>query len=124
MKIIKFRNVSKSAELPKKVVVDINKDNECLLADIDGDTEKLCDCLSEYQKLLIAEAMEATTIEIAKKDKMGFPILNNKYYQGCACTSNDKQVWVFYGNETGEDDKVISPNEFNKNWVITNIIFE
>lgn len=46
--------------------------------------------LSEYQKLLIAEAMKATTIEIAKKDK---------------------------------DDKVISPDEFNENWVITNIIF-
>lgn len=49
--------------------------------------------MSEYQKLLIAEAMEATEIEIAKKDKMG-STLNNKYYQGCACTSDDKQVWV------------------------------
>ena len=77
----------------------------------------------EYQKLLIAEAMEAQTIEIAKRNKMGFPILNNKHYQGCACTSDDKKVWVFYGDKNGEDDKVISPDEFNKNWVITNIIF-
>ena len=76
--------------------------------------------MSEYQKLLIAESMEVTTIEIVKRDKMG---LNNKYYQGCACTSDDKQVWVFYGNENGEDDKAISPDEFNKNWVITNIVF-
>ena len=80
--------------------------------------------MSEYQKLLIAEAMEATTIEIVKRDKMGFPILNNKHYQGCACTSENKQVWVFYGCENGEDDKIISPDEFNKNWVITNILFE
>ena len=79
--------------------------------------------MSEYQKLLIAEAMEATEIEIAKKDKMGFPILNNKHYQGCACTSENKQVWVFYGCENGEDDKIISPDEFNKNWVVTNILF-
>ena len=55
---------------------------------------------------------------------MGFPILNNKHYQGCACTSENKQVWVFYGCENGEDDKIISPDEFNKNWVITNILFE
>ena len=34
-----------------------------------------------------------------------------------------KQIWVFYGNEKGEDDKAISPDEFNKNWVITNIVF-
>ena len=80
--------------------------------------------MSEYQKLLIAEAMEATTIEIVKRDEVGLPILNDKYYQGCACTADDKKVWVFYGNENGEDDKVISPDEFNKNWVITNILFE
>ena len=78
--------------------------------------------MTEYQKLLMAEAMEATTIEIVKRDEVGLPILNDKYYQGCACTDN-KQIWVFYGNEKGEDDKAISPDEFNKNWVITNIVF-
>ena len=79
--------------------------------------------MSEYQKLLIAELMEATTIEIVKRDEVGLLILNDKYYQGCACTADDKQIWVFYGNENGEDDEVISPDEFNKNWVVTNILF-
>lgn len=123
MKKIKFWDVSKSAKLPKKVVVDINKDNDCVKG-FNVEKRKDVNKMSEFQKLLIAEAMKATTIEIAKKNKMGFPILNNKYYQGCACIFDNKQVWVFYGNENGEDDKVISPDEFNKNWVITNIIFE
>lgn len=123
MKKIKFWEVSKSAKLPKKVVVDINKDNDCVKG-FNVEKRKDINKMSEFQKLLIAEAMKATTIEIAKKNKMGFPILNNKYYQGCACISDNKQVWVFYGNENGEDDKVISPDEFNKNWVITNILFE
>lgn len=40
----------KSAGLPKKVVIDINEDNEYLLEDIDGYADALCDYLSdEYE---------------------------------------------------------------------------
>ena len=40
----------KSANLPKQVVIDINKDNEYLLDDIDGYADELCDYLSdEYE---------------------------------------------------------------------------
>lgn len=37
----------KSADLPKRVVIDINKDNEYLLEDIDGYADELCDYLSD-----------------------------------------------------------------------------
>lgn len=40
----------KSTELPKKVVININEENEYLLEDIDGYADKLCDYLSdEYE---------------------------------------------------------------------------
>ena len=40
----------KSANLPKRVVININRDNECLLEDIDGYADELCDYLSdEYE---------------------------------------------------------------------------
>lgn len=40
----------KSANLPKRVVIDINKDNEYLLEDIEGYADELCDYLSdEYE---------------------------------------------------------------------------
>ena len=40
----------KSANLPKRVVIDINKDNEYLLEDIEGYANELCDYLSdEYE---------------------------------------------------------------------------
>lgn len=37
----------KSAGLPKRVVIDINKDNEYLLEDIEGYADELCDYLSD-----------------------------------------------------------------------------
>lgn len=37
----------KSANLPKKVIIDINKDNEYLLEDIDGYADELSDYLSD-----------------------------------------------------------------------------
>ena len=37
----------KSANLPKRVVVDINEGNEYLLEDIDGYADELCDYLSD-----------------------------------------------------------------------------
>lgn len=40
----------KSAELPKKVVIDINEENGYLLEDIDGYADELCNHLSdEYE---------------------------------------------------------------------------
>lgn len=40
----------KSVKLPKKVVIDVNEDNEYLLDDIDGYADELCDYLSdEYE---------------------------------------------------------------------------
>ena len=43
-------DASKSAKLPKRVVIDINEDNEYLLEDIDGYADNLCDYLSdEYE---------------------------------------------------------------------------
>ena len=40
----------KSSGLPKKVVIDINQDNEYLLEDIDGYADELCNYLSdEYE---------------------------------------------------------------------------
>jgi hypothetical protein len=40
----------KSANLPKKVIIDINKDNEYLLEDIDGYADELSDYLSDTYK--------------------------------------------------------------------------
>ena len=37
----------KSAKLPKKVIIDINEDNEYLLEDIDGYADELSDYLSD-----------------------------------------------------------------------------
>ena len=40
----------KSVKLPKRVVIEINKDNEYLRGDIDGYADELCDYLSdEYE---------------------------------------------------------------------------
>ena len=40
----------KSANFPKRVVININRDNEYLLEDIDGYADELCDYLSdEYE---------------------------------------------------------------------------
>ena len=40
----------KSANLPKRVVIDIDEDNKYLLEDIDGYADTLCDYLSdEYE---------------------------------------------------------------------------
>ena len=40
----------KSANLPKRVVIDIDEDNKYLLEDIDGYADELCDYLSdEYE---------------------------------------------------------------------------
>jgi hypothetical protein len=40
----------KSVKLPKKVVIDVNEDNEYLLEDIEGYADELCDYLSdEYE---------------------------------------------------------------------------
>lgn len=43
----------KSAGLPKKVVIDINEDNEYLLDDIDGCADELCGYLSDKYEYCI-----------------------------------------------------------------------
>ena len=43
----------KSANLPKRVVIDIDEDNEYLLEDIDGYADELCDYLSDKYEYCI-----------------------------------------------------------------------
>ena len=43
----------KSAGLPKKVVIDINENNEYLLENIDGYADELCDYLSDEYEYFI-----------------------------------------------------------------------
>ena len=45
----------KSAGLPKKVVIDINEDNEYLLEDIERHADELCDFLSDEYEYCIKE---------------------------------------------------------------------
>jgi len=43
----------KSANLPKRVVIDIDEDNEYLLENIDGYADELCDYLSDKYEYCI-----------------------------------------------------------------------
>ena len=78
---------------------------------------------TEYEKLKWGEESGATDIEIALLDKYK-QVPQDKFYHGVACSiTNSNFVRVFYGSEDGSDDKIISPNVFNKKFKVTNIIF-
>lgn len=76
---------------------------------------------TEYDKLIEAEQKRAHTIEITIVDEKGQP-LTDLYYQGCAFSIKNG-VAVFYGADDGSDDKVVSIDEFNKKFKITNVLF-
>ena len=67
--------------------------------------------MSEYSKLVSAET-HAHTIEIVEK---------STGKRGVANTCADG-VAVFYGSDDGSDDKTISPEEFNRMFIITDIL--
>ena len=67
---------------------------------------------SEYGKLILGETI-AGTIEIRER-------ATGK--TGVANSTQDGQVAVFYGNNDGSDDIVVTPEEFNERFEITAII--
>lgn len=70
---------------------------------------------TEFIKLTNAEEMGASTVEIKMRG-------TNIY--GVAVSTDDDRVAVYYGNDDGSDDKIISAEEFNANWQVVNILFE
>ena len=70
---------------------------------------------TEFTKLTNGEEMGASTVEIKMRG-------TNTY--GVAVSTDDDRVAVYYGNDDGSDDKIISVEEFNKNWQVTSILFE
>lgn len=70
---------------------------------------------TEFTKLTSAEKIGASIVEIKMRD-------TNMY--GVASSVNDDRVAVYYGNDDGSDDKIISTEEFNANWQVTSIFFE
>lgn len=69
-----------------------------------------------YGMLVFAEKSGAHTIEVKKVEtgKKG----------GVANTCGRNQVAVFYGNDDGSDDAIISAEAFNRRFKITNIIMK
>ena len=70
---------------------------------------------TEFAKLTNGEEMGASTVEIKMRG-------TNMY--GVAVSTDDDRVAVYYGNDDGSDDKIISAEEFNTNWQVINIFFE
>lgn len=68
--------------------------------------------MTEYEKLAAAEAI-AHTVEI-EETATGMV--------GVANTTAAGKVAVFYGAEDGSDDKIVTPEEFSRNFYITGII--
>ena len=64
--------------------------------------------MTEYEKLILLERV-AHTIEIAERStgKVG------------VAQSFENRVSVFYGEEDGSDDKIVSPPIFNRDFRIT-----
>lgn len=71
--------------------------------------------ITEFTKLTNAEKIGASIVEIKMRG-------TNMY--GVASSVNDDRVAVFYGNDDGSDDKIISAEEFNTNWQVISIFFE
>ena len=69
--------------------------------------------MTTYEQLLEAESNKADTVEIRE---------TSTGKEGVANTCADDKVFVFYGADDGSDDKVISADEFNSQFEITNII--
>ena len=67
--------------------------------------------MTEYAKLVLAEA-SCHTIEIREKATGKEGIANT-------CTEG---VELFYGADDGSDDKVVSPEEFSRDFEITAMI--
>ena len=72
--------------------------------------------ITEFIKLTNAEIMGATTVEVKLKCTNIHGVATSLY--------DDKKVKVYYGNDDGSDDKMISAEEFNANWQVTSILFE
>lgn len=70
---------------------------------------------TEFIKLTSAEKIGATTVEIKMRG-------TNMY--GVASSVGIDMVAVYYGNDDGSDDKIISAEEFNTNWKVVTILFE
>lgn len=68
--------------------------------------------ITNYELLRIAEAMGFSTVEIVEKSTGKSGVAN----------SSLNAVAVFYGADDGSDDKTISPEDFNRDFEIKNII--
>jgi len=64
--------------------------------------------MTEYQKLIIAEQI-AHTVEIIEPQTGKTGVAN----------ISPHGVAVFYGSDDGSDDKIISPQQFNRNFKVT-----
>lgn len=72
--------------------------------------------ITEFIKLTNAEVMGATTVEIKMRGTNTYGVAASIY--------DEKKVAVYYGNDDGSDDKIISAEEFNTNWKVVTILFE
>lgn len=70
--------------------------------------------ITEFAKLIKAEEM-GVTVEIK---------MNGVEVYGVATPIGNNAVKVYYGKDDGSDDKIISAEEFNKNWQVTGSLLE
>ena len=78
--------------------------------------------LTEYEKLRWGEENGAENIEIAILAADG-SVPKDLSQHGCACSSPEGNVNIYYGRENGADDKTITIKTFNEKIKVTNINF-
>lgn len=78
--------------------------------------------LTEYEKLRWGEEHGAENIEIAILAVDG-SVPKDLSQHGCACSSPEGNVNIYYGKENGADDKTITIKTFNEKIKVTNINF-
>ena len=78
--------------------------------------------LTEYEKLRWGEENGAENIEIAILAADG-SVPKDLSQHGCACSSPEGNVNIYYGKEDGADDKTITIKTFNEKIKVTNINF-
>lgn len=78
--------------------------------------------LTEYEKLRWGEENGAENIEIAILATDG-SVPKDLSQHGCACSSPEGNVNIYYGREDGADDKTITIKTFNEKIKVTNINF-
>ena len=90
----------------------------------DNKVEKILksNSLTEYEKLRWGEENGAENIEIVILAIDG-SIPKDLSQHGCACSSPEGNVNIYYGRENGADDKTITIKTFNEKIKVTNINF-